>query len=55
MYEVDAVERYGGLFDYREDGLLDFQNSSLYVGDDPKAVHDRIRAARRLGGDSRTS
>jgi hypothetical protein len=53
MYNVDAVERYCGLFDYREDALLDFQNSSLYVGDDPKAVHDRIRAARRLGGDSR--
>ena len=53
MYEVDAVDRYGGLFDYRQDRLLDFQGPSLYVGDDPKAVHDRIRAARRLGGDSR--
>jgi hypothetical protein len=53
MYNLDAVERYCGLFDYREDALLDFQNSSLYVGDDPKAVHERIREARRLGGDSR--
>ena len=53
MYNVDAVEVYSVVFDYLKDKRWDFQNPSLYVGNDPLAVHKRIRAGRRLGGDSR--
>lgn len=53
MYNVDAVEPYSVVFDYSKDRRWDFQSPSLYVGDDALAVRERIRAARRLGGDSR--
>jgi len=53
MYAVDAAEAYSIVFDYLKDQRLEFQSPSLYVGDDPLAVHERIRAARRLGGNSR--
>lgn len=52
LYNLDAVEQYSGIFDFPEVDTFDFQNSSLYVGDSPLAVHDRIRTARRLGGDA---
>ncbi len=52
LYNLDAVEPYSGVFDFPDGDTFDFQNSSLYVGDNPRAVHDRVRATRRLGGDS---
>lgn len=50
MYALDAVEPYSVVFDFLEDRRLDFQSPSLYVGDDPAAVHKRIRGARERGG-----
>ena len=47
LYNHDAVEPYCGIFEFTADGLLDFQNPSLYVGDHPEKVRERIRAAYR--------
>ncbi|MBT3375281.1 MAG: hypothetical protein HN742_23275 [Lentisphaerae bacterium] len=53
MYNQDTVETYCGVFDFLQDKRLELQSPSLYVGDDPGAVHDRIRAARERGGNNR--
>ena len=53
MYGLDAVEPYSGLFDFQKDGRLDLQSPSLYVGDNPGAVHECIRTARARAGNNR--
>lgn len=47
MYGVDAARNYAGMLQFPVSGELNFQNPSLYVGDDPLQVHQKIRQCRQ--------
>lgn len=48
MYGVDASYDYASLLKFPADGLFNFQNPSLYVGNNPLEVHKKIRECRSL-------
>ena len=47
MYGVDSTHDYAGLVEFRK-SLFDFQNPSLYVGNNSLEIHSKIRKCREL-------
>ena len=50
LYSISSAEPYECGMLMQNMPMFDFQNPSLYVGDAPEVVHDKVRAARSASG-----